>query len=345
MSYRRHLMMADAKEYAVTRRKNPEVMAIVYAQGWAASPKHMTFEEAAAVTDIGNVFNSTIRHFEEFQYFTGVTNINANSLVSLWNYTDLTFPENLRTIKGSIMTSYSKLGTVTFPKYVTYSTGYEYVLQSTGSQVNKVVWNSDTYPVSGFFGNGVLYYDSDNPLYYAQDGHLWSADKTKLYLVKQGSSTSIFQGTETEVYDAFLRHTTPKVTFHSSITKFVRKYVTFNECTITVLDMSACNVGTDYPTFRAGTYRVIKMPTISKITTYGWLLSTNVSHLVFNQSTPPQCTGVAANATGAGLKTNSLVAIYVPDASVDTYKAAPGFSGYAAKIKGLSEYDPTLENV
>lgn len=83
--FRRRMMMVggiDYSQYAIHKAINPEVMAIVYAQGWSASPDYMTFEEAAAVTNsqIFDVFdgNQNITHFEEFKYFTGVTCIGAS---------------------------------------------------------------------------------------------------------------------------------------------------------------------------------------------------------------------------------------------------------------------------
>lgn len=73
----------DYSQYAIHKAINPEVMAIVYAQGWSASPDYMTFEEAATVTNsqIFDVFdeNKNITHFEEFKYFTGVTCVGATS--------------------------------------------------------------------------------------------------------------------------------------------------------------------------------------------------------------------------------------------------------------------------
>ena len=61
----------------MTSSSNPEVMRICYEQGWAASSLKMTKQEAASVTSIGTVFrgNTNIRAFPEFQYFTGVTQV------------------------------------------------------------------------------------------------------------------------------------------------------------------------------------------------------------------------------------------------------------------------------
>ena len=130
MSYRRHLMMADTKEYAVTRRKNPEVMAVVYAKGWAASPKYMTFEEAAAVTTTqfndGSTpwgFSSGVSHFEEFEYFTGVTRTGDASIKG--NFTDnyylerIKLPPNLTTLGYATFRQCRALITLYIPNSVT----------------------------------------------------------------------------------------------------------------------------------------------------------------------------------------------------------------------------------
>lgn len=81
-----------AEQYLMTSETNPEVLAICYAQGWCASPNHMTYEEAARVTNsqLGMVFYGTdITHFEEFKEFTGITEIavdafrHCDSLISI----------------------------------------------------------------------------------------------------------------------------------------------------------------------------------------------------------------------------------------------------------------------
>jgi hypothetical protein len=53
--------------------------------------------------------------------------------------------------------------------------------------------------------------------------------------------------------------------------------------------------------------------------------------LVSRNTSPPAFESSALTDTSAGLL------IYVPDGSVDTYKAASGWSGYASQIKALSE--------
>lgn len=84
----------------MTIETNPEVLAICYAQGWCANDKYMTASEAAAVTSIGTVFynNKNILHFEEFEYFTGVTSVPANGFRGCTNLLTLTIPVNVTSI-------------------------------------------------------------------------------------------------------------------------------------------------------------------------------------------------------------------------------------------------------
>ena len=159
MSYRRHNMMASIKEYAVTRKNNPEVMAIVYAQGWAASPKHMTFEEAAAVTDIGTAFKpisaaTRITHFDEFQYFTGVTSIGeyafGNNTVPVLYLSSITLPPSIKTIGNFAFRQCHLGGELRIPPSVTSinRTAFQDVVSYDGT------WN----------GRPTLIIDNDNVL-------------------------------------------------------------------------------------------------------------------------------------------------------------------------------------
>lgn len=98
---RRRVMGGKGDEVIMTSTSNPEVLAICYAQGWCASPDFMLKSEAEAVTDIGNAFRgSSIVHFNEFEFFTGVTtllgaNFNGASLLK-----DITLPTSIEQIGG-----------------------------------------------------------------------------------------------------------------------------------------------------------------------------------------------------------------------------------------------------
>lgn len=67
---------ATATAYAIKASTNAPVMAVCYAQGWAANADYMTFDEAAAVTTFDTAFkgNTEIISFDEARFFTSVNN-------------------------------------------------------------------------------------------------------------------------------------------------------------------------------------------------------------------------------------------------------------------------------
>lgn len=82
----------------MTSTSNPELMAICYAQGWAAHSDYMTLKEAQGVTSVGTVFrSSSIGDFHEFQYFTSVTSLVGQAFRES-TITGITFPDSIVSI-------------------------------------------------------------------------------------------------------------------------------------------------------------------------------------------------------------------------------------------------------
>lgn len=76
----------------------------------------LSYEEAAAVTNLGTVFkeNTTITSFDELQYFTGLTSIDEFAFNGCRGLLSVTFPEGLTEI-GREAFEYSGLTSVKFP--------------------------------------------------------------------------------------------------------------------------------------------------------------------------------------------------------------------------------------
>lgn len=98
----------------MTKTTNPEAMKICFAQGWAANENFMTEEEAAAVTDIGIAFrnNYYLISFEEFKYFTGVTNIANEAFYQCSRLTTIAFPPYVTSVGDSVFYYCTSLVTV-----------------------------------------------------------------------------------------------------------------------------------------------------------------------------------------------------------------------------------------
>ena len=118
----------------MTSTTNPEVMAIMYANGLAADPKYMTQAEAEAVIDIdlqptsasstSIFYNKYINSFNEFEYFTGVTKCPSFYFTgSSENYLkEIRFPPSLKEIPNSTFNnSNSRVTKIDIPEGVTYA--------------------------------------------------------------------------------------------------------------------------------------------------------------------------------------------------------------------------------
>lgn len=116
----------------MTSVTNPEVMAIMYANGLAANETYMTQEEAERVTDIdlqpttssnSSIFyGKFIKTFSEFKYFTGVTKSPSFSYTGLdknLHLTEIELPSSMTYISGSLGSSNIK--ELDIPEGVTYA--------------------------------------------------------------------------------------------------------------------------------------------------------------------------------------------------------------------------------
>jgi hypothetical protein len=86
----------------MTNSSNAEVLAVCKAQGWCASDKYMLKSEAESVKSIGTYFNSCqMTQFDEFKYFTGITNIDGNyAFCYCQSMKSITLPNSLVRVDG-----------------------------------------------------------------------------------------------------------------------------------------------------------------------------------------------------------------------------------------------------
>ena len=98
-------------EVLMTIDTNPAVMSVMYNTGLAANAQYMTKTEAASVTDnkfnpsgsqSGSIFynNTSITSFDELQYFTGLTQLDAYTFYGCTNLASLKIPSNVRHFKN-----------------------------------------------------------------------------------------------------------------------------------------------------------------------------------------------------------------------------------------------------
>ena len=104
----------------MTKKSNPKVLEICYNAGWCASQEYMTETEAQIVLSIGAVFSyKNITHFEEFRYFTSVTEIPNSAFNYCSSLSSITIPDGVTSIGGYAFYNCSKLTSITIPDGVT----------------------------------------------------------------------------------------------------------------------------------------------------------------------------------------------------------------------------------
>ena len=167
----------------------------------------LSFSEAAAVAELGEVFrsNKNITSFDELQYFTGLTSINDFAFRDCSSLTSIEIPNGVTIIGGGAFRDCSSLSSIVIPNSVTKLTWDAF--RSCSSLTDIVIPNSVTsiggytfYGCSGLqkvivndiaaWCNIQISADYGNPLIYAH--HLYSDEYTEITnLIIPNSVTSI----------------------------------------------------------------------------------------------------------------------------------------------------------
>lgn len=106
---------------AIISFADSNVKAICITNWDANGDRELSEEEAAAVTDIGEVFkdNKIITSFNELHYFTAITSIVSDAFHDCEKMKSIVIPENVKTIGSGAFAGCSGLTSITIPNSVT----------------------------------------------------------------------------------------------------------------------------------------------------------------------------------------------------------------------------------
>ena len=362
---RRSLMNGKAEKgglYAVTKKGNAPIMAICYAKGWAANENYMTFEEAAAVTDIGTAFRiNTITSFDEFQYFTGVTAI-PNNAFNGSKLASIVLPPNITTI-GSLAFRYCNFTQFTITSSIV-SVNANFLQDC--SYLTKIIFDNNNVSVANV--NWIINTPCNTielgpncTNFNVYDNCLYSLDYKTLYRCATYRSSITFHSNITNFADSALEMVRlTSLTIPNAIIELPRNFastselssVIFNNVTklnrsafsyskFTSIDFSNTNINTlDGLVFRDTPITYIKISSSIANINSTFQDCKNVSTIICESTTPPSISSQGITSIYNKAVSNDLH-IYVPDSSVNNYKTANVWNTLANYIYPISEYIPS----
>lgn len=177
-----------------------------------------------------------------------------------------------------------------------------------------------------------------NVLTYSAIGTAFAGTSSNIKAISTFNEYQYFTGQTSLANNAFSYSNIREITFPNTIRSIGR--FAFGQCWQLPEMVLPEGITTTAAEWIFGSFRValIDFPsTMTSIIGYGLAPHTGPSYqvnynVIIRAVTPP---AVDSNITR---HTNKLIAIYVPDESVDVYKTATNWSGLASKIKPISEY-------
>ena len=288
----------------------------------------VSYKDAAKVTDIATWFstNDVITSFLEFFNFTGISEIKANAFSGCTALTQIALPASLTIIGISSFKGCISLTNVVLPESLLSinNTAFNGCTSLEGISLPaslKTIMNaafkgcSSLKRVYGFENTQVTSIKDEtfnNCSSLAEIAFPASLTSIGYYAFGGCSALAKADLASTQVTSvgngAFHRCSSlAEIAFPASLTSIGQS--AFNGCS------SLAEIA--FPA------------SLTSIGNYVFQYCTKLKSMTVNANTPPTL--------GSGAIPTSIVAIYVPDASVEAYQAATNWSSFASKIKGISE--------
>lgn len=203
--------------------KDSKVESLAVAAWDTDGDNKVSFDEAAAVTSLGDVFtDKPISTFAELQYFVALTEIGDNAFRNT-GLTSITMPQSITrfgnsSFMGTALTTFNALPNLTEigDSAFAYNTGF------TGITISEKITAVGVGAFKGCTKMTAIKVNASNPNYTAVDGVLFNKSKTKLMQFPAGKSATeyVIDGNVTDIdEDAFLMAQTLKsVTIPVSVT-------------------------------------------------------------------------------------------------------------------------------
>lgn len=181
---------------------------------------------------------------------------------------------------------------------------------------------------------------SDNPFYSIVGGCLYSADKTILYSVPIFKQVTFPQECVSVDKFGFFRNKITSAFVSPSLNYINNAERVFEMSQFTIIDLREANIPIINQTFQGCAATTIILPSNStSFTGNTFYNASNLTALVLYSTTPPTSVRDITYILNNTPIVKGTGYVYVPDASVDAYKADSKWSAIENQIKPISEYN------
>lgn len=351
---------------------DPEVLRVLLANGVSSDGVGITLEDAARVTSIGTWFsgNTEITSFDEFEKFTGVTSLGFSNSSYRWAFSGCTSLETIRLPEGMTKifngtnnysgvggfwgcTSLRSVGNIgvlqevgafafarctsleiddlALPNLTTLDTNaFDGVKIKKVSDLGGITSLPGVSSSSQTFGDKSVLEEIVIPASITKIPAytLYRYTALKSLAVNWGGITQIDTSAFTGVSCMPKSLTLPNLT--GTLGNGAIRETNIEE----ILELGSITTFDSYAAYKCLLLNKVELPeTITAINQQAFAYCKALKVVVCKAVTPPVIH------TQAFMVASAIEAIYVPDASVDAYKAATNWATYAAQIKPMSEYN------
>lgn len=305
------------------------VKALCVANWDTNSDGEISYSEAAAATNIGTIFsgNTTIEKFDEFQYFTNAVFNSYKAFAGCTSLKYITLPSSVTSLKSTTAANYGTFYNCTALERI----NLQNVTSFTCAFANCTSL-SDIGSLSGSLtsiGN-YSFQNCSSLSNITLPSSLTSIGNYAFNNCSALSSITIPEGVTSIGEQAFEGCTSlASLSLPSTLTTIAKR--AFRRCCFTSITIPEGVTAINESIVGANT-ALLSVEFPSTVTSFGVAICsgcTSLTEIVINATTPPTVTSTSFT------KCNDAP-IYVPDAYVDTYKAADVWSDYASRIYAMS---------
>ena len=280
----------------------------------------LRYDEAAAVTDLGQVFrnNSSITSFDELQYFVSLTSIGNYAFVYCTGLTSVELPNSVTSIGNFAFQNCTGLTSVEIPNSVTSIDDYAFYNCTglTSVEIPNSVTSIGTNPFSGCSGLEQIEVASDNA-YYDSRENCNAIIRTSTNALVTGCKNTVIPNSVTSIGDYAFVYCTglTSVEIPNSVTSIGND--AFYYCTgLTSVEIpnSVTSIGNSAFQNCTGLTSVEIPNSVTSIGNYAFNNCTNLNSVVSFAETPPTLGNYVF------YNVNKSIPVYVPCGSSEAYQ-------------------------